>query len=163
MNNTKKPKISAEVSPEEFEAYKTESTRMGMNMSEWFRRTLNSALPRRQPAPAVAEAAFQQLEAQDKLDGGTMAPQPVVVATLNVPLQGMPTTPPPPPGETHPCVYLNPERPGVLRGGECSGTCNAQSQRGKPCFFGPVNARKCPLFVSRMVPSPPANSARLRR
>lgn len=155
----KKPKISAEVSREEFEAYKAEAGRLGMNLSEWLRRCLNSSVMAGQkPAPAVAEAAFQQLEAQDALGGGVVAPQPVMVETKPLNLQGLPR-----PVALHPCVYLNPERPGNLLGGECSGTCSSASQRGKPCFFGPVTAHNCPLYASRVVPSAPVNGARIRR
>ena len=160
----KKPKISAEVSQEEFNAYKAEATRMGMTMSEWFRRSLNSSVNAltRTPPPASAEAAFQQLEAQDKLDGGTLAPQPIMVPSkAPTALQGLPSSPPPPSG--HPCVSLSPERPGQLSAGECSGTCMAASQRGKPCFYNPVTAHRCPLFASRTVPSAPVQGMRARR
>lgn len=160
----KKPKISAEVSKEEFEAYKAEATRMGMTLSEWLRRALNSSVnaQTRPPAPAGAEAAFQQLEAQDRLDGGILAPQPVP-ATAKTPavLQGLPKTPQA--TSTHPCVRLNPDRPGMLTSGECHGTCTASSQRGKPCFFGVVTAHNCPLFSSRIVPPAPVQGMRARR
>lgn len=155
----KKPKISAEVSQEEFEAYKVEAGRLGMNFSEWIRRSLNSAVMAQQkPAPAVAEAAFQQLEAQDALGGGVIAEQPVMVVPKPLNLQGLPK-----PVAVHPCVYLNPERPGQLSGGECSGTCASASQRGKPCFFGPVTAHNCPLYASRVVPAAPVQGMRIRR
>lgn len=160
----KKPKISAEVSQEEFDAYKAEAARMGMTMSEWLRRSLNSTVLAHQPppAPAGAEAAFQQLEAQDKLDGGVLAPQPIPAASKPGPaLQGLPKAPVTDSG--HPCVNLNPERPGMLTGGECHGTCMAISQRGKPCFYGGVTAHNCPLFSSRTVPPAPVQAMRARR
>lgn len=159
----KKPKISAEVSQAEFDAYKAEATRMGMTMSEWFRRSLNSSVnsQTRSPPPAGAEAAFQQLEAQDKLDGGVLAPQPIMVQKPpTAPLQGLPQPPAP---DGHGCLHLNPDRPGMLSTGECSGTCMASSQRGKPCFFGAGNARNCPLFSSRTVPAAPIQGTRARR
>lgn len=159
---SKRPKISAEVSTDEFDAYKKEATRWGYNMSEWMRRTLNSALPRTESTPAVAEAAFQQLEAQDRLDGGVMAQQPIVVQAAVLPLQTLPPTPKPA-VVGHPCVFLNPETPGALRGGECFGTCTANTQRGKPCFYGPGNAKKCPLFMMRTVPRAPVNNIRSRK
>jgi hypothetical protein len=159
----KKPKISAEVSQQEFDAYKTEAARLGMTMSEWFRRSLNSSVnaQTRAALPAGAEAAFQQLDAQDKLGGGIMAPQPIIVQQKPAAeLQGLPKTPP---TSGHPCLYLNPDRPGTLSAGECSGTCSSASQRGKPCFFGEGNARNCPLFASRTVPVAPTQGTRARR
>jgi hypothetical protein len=159
----KKPKISAEVSQQEFDAYKAEAARMGMTMSEWFRRSLNSSVnaQTRAALPAGAEAAFQQLDAQDKLDGGMLAPQPIIVQQKPAPvLQGLSKAPAP---DGHPCLYLNPERPGMLSGGECSGTCGSASQRGKPCFFAIGNARKCSLFASRTVPAAPVQGMRARR
>jgi hypothetical protein len=60
-------------------------------------------------------------------------------------------------------VNLNPDRPGMLTSGECHGTCMASSQRGKPCFFGPVTAHNCPLFFSRTVPPAPVQGVRARR
>lgn len=157
----KKPKISAEVSVEEFDAYKNEAARLGMTMSEWLRRSLNSSLPTRWDVPDVAEAAFQQLDQQDAV-GGVMTevvkpvekPQPVFQTLAQAPVQAT---------VAHPCLLLNPQRPGVLNAGECSGTCMAQSQRGKPCFFGAVTAHKCPLFSARVVPPAPVQNMRARK
>jgi hypothetical protein len=160
----KKPKISAEVSQQEFDAYKAEAARMGMTMSEWLRRSLNSSInsQTRPSLPSGAEAAFQQLDAQDALDGGILAPQPAPVAPAASPaLQGLPKAPPATSG--HPCVNLNPERPGMLSAGECHGTCMATSQRGKPCFYNAVTANHCPLFSSRTVPPAPVQGSRARR
>lgn len=170
----KKPKISAEVSPEEFEAYKAEAARRGMTLSEWLRLSLNTALPTTAlaggaPAPSVADAAFKRLDEQDAtgapesewLARSQPSPQPPAAAPVAPPqvFQKLP----PAPVTDHPCVYLNPQRPGVLTTGECSGTCEAASQRGKPCFFGPMTARKCPVFVSRMVPAAPVQDIRIRK
>ena len=76
-------------------------------------------------------------------------------------LQGLPKGPPP--TDAHPCNSLSPERPGVLSAGECSGTCMASSQRGKPCFYGSVTAHNCPLFLSRLAPAAPIQGVRARR
>lgn len=156
----KKPKISAEVTNEEFEAYKNEATRLGMNLSEWLRRSLNSALPTRPPMSAVAEAAFQQLDQQDAAGGGVMTPVVVPIQKAQPVLQ---TLPKPPAPQLHPCVNLNPQRPGVLNAGECSGTCMAISQRGKPCFYNAITARSCALFSSRTVPPAPVQGMRARK
>jgi hypothetical protein len=50
----------------------------------------------------------------------------------------------------HPCVHLRVGAPGNLRPGECFGTCGNQRQAGKPCFWGPPNARSCGLFNARV-------------
>lgn len=155
----KKPKISAEVSTEEFEAYKAEAARRGMTLSEWLRLSLNSALPTATSTPAVADAAFKQLDDQDRI-GGVMASVEQPVAEKPAPsFQKLP----PAPVTDHPCVYLNPQRPGVLTTGECSGTCLNSSQRGKPCFFAAPFARRCPVFASRTVPSAPVQDMRARK
>jgi hypothetical protein len=154
---SKKPKISAEVSPEEFDAYKTEAARLGMNMSEWIRRALNSTVSKdfKEPAPAVAEAAFQKLDASEALGGVTVtAATPPVSTGTAASFQTLPK-PPPAPSTQHPCVNLDLRRPGVLTAGECSGTCMAAAQRGKPCFFGPMNARTCAHFLHARRPAGP--------
>lgn len=149
----KKPKISAEVSQDEFDAYKAAAAERGVSLSEWLRLSLNRSI---------------------ESDRATEGPRNAMASEEAFTLMPPPTPkPPPPPLETsfamtqnpdqHPCVYLNPQRPGVLSSGECSGTCTAPSQRGKPCFFGPVGARNCPAFASRVAPAPPVLNATVRR
>lgn len=174
----KKPKISAEVSQEEFEAYKAEAERRGMTLSEWLRLSLNSALPTTAAAgtaspPDVADAAFKQLDEQDATGGGTDSewlarsqPNPLRPPLPPAPVQAAQPSfqkLPPAPVTEHPCVHLNPARPGILTSGECSGTCNAASQRGKPCFFAPMTAKKCPVFMNRIVPNAPVQDMRARK
>lgn len=136
----KKPKISAEVTQEEFEAYKAAAATAGVGLSEWIRSRLNERITL---APATEPAVT--------------APVPQLVVTKAAPPPVSPKTP------EHPCVLLNPALPGVLTSGECSGTCNSSSQRGKPCFFGPATARKCPLFMNRVMPKPPVQDMRARK
>lgn len=147
-----KPKISAAVSQEEFDAYQTEAARLGLSFSEWIRRACNSAVPMA-AGPSVADAAFDQ---QDSF--GKVAPmQPVVSKPRDV----LPNVVPSP--EAHPCMLLSPERPTNLSAGECSGTCRAMSQNGKPCFFNAMTARRCSLFASRTIPPPPIQGMSSRK
>lgn len=150
-----KPKISAEVSTEEMEAYTSEAKRFGYSLSEWMRRTLNSACPET-PRQAAVDAAFNKLDEPNAQSGMTallmgpesQRPVPPVVAK---PLDKMPAAPQQRVGVGHPCMYLNPALPGVLRGGEAQGTCNHGNQRGKPCFWPPQSCqRSCPLFAMRL-------------
>ncbi len=154
----KKPKISAEVSVEEFDSYKAEARHFGMTLSDWMRKALNSSLAHRPEAPAGLNAAFAQLDASET---HTVAPV-TVVAPPAPPLEKL-VQPPLPPSDLHPCVYLNPARPSHLNAGECAGVCGAPSQRGRPCFFFGDAAKSCRVFASRVAPPPPREGTRVRR
>lgn len=156
-----RPKISAEVSAEEMAAYRNEAKRMGFTLSEWMRRALNSSLAKTTAPPQVMDEAYAKLDAPE----GQTALQ-----TLLAGPEAKPKPPPPPPApaaappptfdklptnlrpqSTHPCMYLNPAMPGVLREGEAQGTCDQNTQRGKPCYWNAQNAAKnCGVFALRL-------------
>ena len=151
-----KPKISAEVSAEEMAAYRDEAKRMGFTLSEWMRRALNSSLART-TAPQVMDEAYAKLDAPE----GQTAMQTLLTGP-NAPPPAPPTPVAAPPAfdklpanlrpqNAHPCMFLNPNMPGVLRGGEAQGTCDQNTQRGKPCYWNAQNAAKnCGVFGLRL-------------
>lgn len=151
-----KPKISAEVSAEEMAAYREEAKRMGFTLSEWMRRALNSSLAKT-AAPQVMDEAYATLDApagqtamQTLLAGPEAKPQPPPAPAVAPPaFDKLPANLRP--QSAHPCMFLNPAMPGVLRGGEAQGTCDQNTQRGKPCYWNAQNAAKnCGVFALRL-------------
>lgn len=151
-----KPKISAEVSAEEMAAYREEAKRMGFTLSEWMRRALNSSLAKA-AAPQAMDEAFAQLDAptsqstmQTLIAGPNAVPPPAPVKAPVAPaFDQLPANLRP--QSSHPCMYLNPVPPGVLRGGEAQGTCDQNTQRGKPCYWNAQSCQKnCPVFALRL-------------
>lgn len=151
-----KPKISAEVSADEMGAYRDEAKRMGMTLSEWMRRALNSSLPK-PVGPQAMDVAFAKLDETSGQSGmeALLAGPNAVPAALPAKLpevqqfQKLPVNEPI--RSAHPCMYLKPQMPGVLRGGEAQGTCDQNTQRGKPCYWNAQScAKNCSVFTLRL-------------
>jgi hypothetical protein len=93
------------------------------------------------PQPATAPAGARQ--PQKGVITEANRTHPLQRVTSVQPLR-LPTVPPGP----HGCVHLSPVVPSNMRG-QCQGTCNNSSQRGRVCFWTPTTARNCPLFEAR--------------
>ena len=101
--------------------------------------------PMRQPAPAPVQGPNPVGSRQPQRGVITEANRthPLQRVTAVQPLR-LPTVPPGP----HGCVHLSAVVPSNMRG-QCQGTCNNSSQRGRVCFWTPTTARNCPLYEAR--------------
>lgn len=129
--------VRTQVSVEEHRMFETEALRNGLRLSDWIHKTLLSQL---RVMPEVAVRAFEHPSTGGKLElPAFRLPEPEVASN---PVFTLPK---------HPCLYLLDKQMGVFGPTESQGTCQAPTQRGKPCQWGPGTARACPAFrVSRV-------------
>jgi hypothetical protein len=166
-----KTKLSVQLDVAEHKRLRIWADKQGMTLSEYVRRTLVASVPKKEAQRQeqdersldVINRAFEELDQTESFPTGVFAMPPARKPQVGVPTEAERTHPRQrvtrlsltqvstgvPPGP-HPCVHLAlTEGPAHLQG-QCHGSCNQTSQRGRPCFWTPTTARNCPVFEPKM-------------
>jgi hypothetical protein len=148
MANAKKPKVSVEVTQEQYDLYRRWAEFQGQSLSDWVRRSLGRSVPadaeaRMEAAEGLAkgrEEAFSQLDEEDRLQG--LQPKTNGAAPMRLPVAMAGNT-------RHQCVHLLDKIPPNYRIGEVQGTCGAPNRGGRPCMWPSHTAHNCDVFERR--------------
>jgi hypothetical protein len=168
----KKVRVSVQLDVHDYNMLRVWADKNDQTLSDYVRKVLVASVPQQEKKrmngdgkKSVVDAAFEEAEKQDGAAGvhqgvfpvpPTRKPQKGVVteAERTHPLQrvlktGSTPLPVVPPGP-HPCAHLMHQMVPENMKGQCQGTCNQSSQRGRICYWPPTSARNCPVFESKV-------------
>lgn len=139
----RQPQLVLETSPEILSIYNHIAEQRGLSVHEWARRTLNSAVPRKELErlghaalrTAGLESAYHQLDLDEEQDLGLTLGSPRSGRRLNLI------------GKTHPCLHLRPGHPTGYLPRDCQGMC--AKQEGRACHWAAAVAPDCAVFEAR--------------
>lgn len=140
----KRRRVVVTVGGDLYRVYEIMANREGLTVSEWAKRLLTNAIPKRELKmlnhaalrAAGMDAVYAQLDQDESVMLGMLPMSAPVPAPSRAPAV---------PG--HPCIHLRAEYPNGYSAKTCQGICAAQD--GRVCHWNPPVATQCPVFEPR--------------